>query len=45
MDVATPKELFLDEYHPNKVLHRMWGGGGEGGREKRRGGEGAGSKV
>lgn len=33
MDVATPKELFLDEYHPNKVLHRMWGGGGEGGEE------------
>ena len=33
MDVATPKELFLEEYHPNKVLHRMWGGGGEeGGR-------------
>ena len=31
MDVATPKELFLDEYHPNKVLHRMWGGGGGGG--------------
>ena len=42
MDVATPKELFLDEYHPNKVLHRMWGGGGRG---KRWGGEGAGSKV
>ena len=37
MDVATPKELFLEEYHPNKVLHRMWGGGGEregGGVEK-----------
>lgn len=41
MDVATPKELFLDEYHPNKVLHCMLGGGGE----ERRGGEGAGSKV
>ena len=40
MDVATLKELFLDEYHPNKVLHHMWGGGG-----KRRGGEGDGSKV
>ena len=39
MDVATPKELFLDEYHPNKVLHHMWGGG------ERKGGEGAGSKV
>ena len=35
MDVATPKELFLDEYHPNKVLHGMWGGGGgRGGVEK-----------
>lgn len=42
MDVATPKELFLEEYHPNKVLHRMWGGGGGG---ETRGGEGAGSKV
>ena len=48
MDVATPKELFLDEYHPNKVLHRMWGGGGGGGGggwRERKGGEGAGSKV
>lgn len=42
MDVATLKELFLDEYHPNKVLHHMWGGGGE---RERSGGEGAGSKV
>lgn len=41
MDVATLKELFLEEYHPNKVLHRMWGGGGG----ETRGGEGAGSKV
>ena len=32
MDVATPKELFLDEYHPNKVLHYV-GGGGEGEEE------------
>ena len=34
MDVATPKELFLDEYHPNKVLHCMLGGGKRGGVEK-----------